>query len=127
MADHEKYAALARRLIAKHGRFVTLQKLSSTAADPNKPWKGTNAPTVASQNTVKAVFVPISSAEELGIESLPDELLKTTNQLLLVAGDANNYQDIDQVLDGGLVYGTTFVQVLKPAGLILLYYIGVRR
>lgn len=127
MSDHAKFVALAQRLIAKHGRALNIQFLSGIAADPAKPWKGAGTPTVANSHPVIGVFVPISSAEELGIGVMGDELLKKTSQLLLVAGDNNDYAAADLVEDSGVGYRITFCEKLTPGDTTILYYFGVSR
>lgn len=128
MADHSKFAATATRLISKHGRFITMQTLSATAADPTKPWKGAGTPTVASQvANVPAVFVP-SYGSDLGRTVVSEELLKRVEQIALVAPLQEGLETMHLIIDtDGQVWKIDWAQVLKPADKTVLYVIGVTR
>jgi hypothetical protein len=58
MAGYEQFATIARRLIQKRGRTVTLVEPSTTPADPAKPWRGPNDATPTDELEVKAVIFP---------------------------------------------------------------------
>jgi hypothetical protein len=44
--NYPKLAEVAKKLIEKSGRTVTLRRLSETPADPTKPWRNTNSTVV---------------------------------------------------------------------------------
>ncbi len=133
--DYQKAAQLALRLISENGRAVTLVKLGQTAADPAKPWRGNpdarNTPEASAATT--GVFVPASGGG-LGFISEDSELVKRSEQILLVAAESvSSYkiEDFNEVIDPEDAIDTrwrvTQVEMLKPAGIRLLYAIGVRR
>lgn len=125
--DYAKAVALANRLINKNGRSVDVQRLSATASDPARPWKGAGTPTVAQTVTAKAVFLPVSSLKELGMTAVDDELLKRTHQVALLAGNSVDLNAFNAFIDGVSRWRIEWVVTLKPAGIILLYAFGVSR
>ncbi len=127
MADHGKFAALATRLITKNGRLITMQRLSSTAADPNKPWNGPGAPTVASAvPNVPAVFVPPGGG--LGRDIVTEDLLQRVEQVALIAPLQEGLETMHRIIDtDGQAWKIDWVQVLKPADKTVLYVVGVTR
>jgi hypothetical protein len=125
--DYARAVALAQRLINKNGRTITVEQLSSTPADPSKPWKGPGAPTVAASATPKAVFLPVSSASELGLFAKDDELLKRVEQLVLLAADGVNAFDEFHRINDTVVYRIDWVRALKPGDTVILYAMGIKR
>lgn len=126
MSDHTKFAALAVKLIAKHGRQITLQKLQGGAVDPAKPWAGNTVPTVSEARVVTAVFVP-STGEELGKEIVSDDLLKLSEQVALIAPGQTSYEGFHTIVDGAQTFKIVYIKVLKPGDQVLLYAIGVTK
>lgn len=124
--DFVKLAATVNRLINKNGRTVGIQKLSAAAADADKPWKGPGTPTVETQVDCKGVFVP-ASGTDLGKELVSEELLARVDQVVLVGPNATPLEPFTAVLDDGVRWRIEWVQVLKPADVILLYVFGVCR
>jgi hypothetical protein len=125
--DYVRAAALVTRLINKNGRTVDILKLDDTPLDSNKPWKGKGTPTVAVSTTVKGVFVPAFNSENLGLDFINDELLKTASEVLLVGPNDVDFTTYHMVLDNFIQWNIEFIQTLRPADDILLYAIGVKR
>lgn len=125
MADHSKFATLAMRLIAKHGRSVVIQKMASAPADATKPWEGPAVPTVGQTANAMAVFLPVSSASEFGLATVDDSLLKRTEQLALIQPVQEGLQFFDRILDGSLYQRIIWWEALKPADQTVLYAAGL--
>lgn len=125
MADYEKFAALATRLINKNGRLISLQMLSAEPEDPNKPWKGSGVPTVSQSVDVQAVFLPASGGG-FGKDIIDEELLKRVSQIALVEPKQEGLELFTQIADGE-IYKIEWAQALKPANKTVLYLIGVAR
>lgn len=123
--DYVKLAATAQRLIAKTGRTVTLQRLSSEPGDPDKPWKGPGQPEVVQEKELKATFVPPSAG--LGRNLVDEELLKRSDQVALVAPSDINLEVFNLILDSGVKWRIEWMQTLMPAEQVLLYVFGVKR
>ena len=127
MANHSKFVTLAKRLIAKQGRQVTLQKLSNTATDASKPWLGAGGQVVAETCNVFAAFVPYTG-NDFGIAVKDEDLVKSTDQMALVAQADVDLKDFTALLDSdGKQFKINWVQVLKPADEVILYAFGVCR
>lgn len=127
MADYTKFVKLATRLITAKGRSITLQRLSDSVADPDKPWLGNGEPTITAEVTAPAVFVP-HMGSDLGMVVANPELLSTVDQVALVAPVQEGLELMNQILDtDGQVWRIEWVQVLKPAEQTVLYVVGVKR
>lgn len=126
--DYTDIVSVAQELIADFGRTATFEQLSSTAADPAKPWRGPAAPTVASSKAAPAAFVP-ASGSDLGKDLVSEELLKSVEQVCLVAPAADSFAfDLcDSVQDGGVRWAVKWGQVLAPGPVPVLYLLGLSR
>ena len=128
--DYAEIAAVAETLIDETGRDVTFIRWDQTEADATKPWKGPSNPrtTPDATDTVKATFVPISTAaSSLGIKIEDADLLKRTSQVCLVAPASFDLSTAQEIIDGAVHHRITFVEKLQPADVVLLYYVGVER
>lgn len=133
--DYAKAAALALRLINENGRAITLVKLGQTPGDVNKPWRSntTNRTVPEAEEAAFGVFVP-PSGSGLGFMSEDSELVKTSEQILLVAAAGvvgYKVEDFNEVIDPEDAVNTrwriTGVELLKPGSTRILYAIGVKR
>lgn len=125
--DYAKLAKTVVRLINENGRAIQVQKLSAVPADSDKPWQGPGIPTVAKSLDVIGVFVPASGGE-LGIKFVSSELLSRVSEVLLLAPHpTEDLTTINQILDEGLTFGVSWIAQLKPAGVVMLYAVGVSR
>jgi len=136
MADEINYTELAddaEELVNAAGRSVTIIRYNQTPADSNKPWNGPSSPTTSPDATAGVIgcFVPLSTGSSLGLEITDDDLLKHTDEVCIVApGTADPPFDLttaNAIIDGGVHKKISFVRVLKPADIVLLYFIGVER
>ena len=127
-------ANLAQRLVSANGRNVVFVKLSQQTDDPTKPWRGvTDARTTPlAQATVPMVTVPPSSASQLGLSTVYENLLARTDQIGIAApGGASNddLAEFNEIVDqDGSRWKIEFVETLNPAGAVrIVYFIGLRR
>lgn len=125
MADHGKYVALAKRLIAKHGRDVTLKVISATHRDPDQPWLGTNQPPTV-LGPLKAAFVPFRGYE-FGAMYEQDELFKNVNEVCLIAGEQAEIEFANTLTDEGKDYHIEGIRKLRPADRTIVYALAVNR
>jgi hypothetical protein len=128
MADHQEFLDLAREMIEEEGRLVTFQQLDKTPADPDYPWEGPGAPTVADSVQTYAVFVP-DAGSGLGKLIEDNELFKSAEQVLLVAPPATGETlgDFHIVVDDAVRWKIDVAKELKPGPLTVLYVMGVSR
>ncbi len=123
MSDHAKFAALAQRLIAKHGRDVTFARVSNVAANADQPWRGTvTADTVL--GPFKAVFIPFRGFT-FGSEYTDTSLFKEVEHVCMVAGGQGDLETCHKVTDLGKEYKIEWVQKLRPGDQTILYAFGV--
>lgn len=129
MAVHDKFRALAKKLIDKHGREIVLIRSSSTPADSQKPWRGSDEPASGpaaddgTEVTATGVFLEVTERDE------PFLLIKRGATALLVApSDMVTEQDVTQfeaVRDGNAETATTWhivaAHVIAPGTQEILY------
>lgn len=129
MVDFVKLKATAQRLIAANGRAVTFIQHDQTLSDPAKPWKGPADPraTPASTSNQVAVFVEPFSATELGLSSIQTDLIKRSDQIMIVAAGVVDLSQFQEVLDDGVYWIITGIETLRPGTTTLLFFVGVRR
>lgn len=123
MSDHQKFIDLALRLIAKHGRNVNFQTISSTPQDVDKPWKGTVA-APSSVGPIKAVFVPFRGFE-FGSVFTDVSLFKEVDEICLVAGGQGDLETCHEIADSGRNRKIEWIQRLRPGDQTVLYAFGV--
>jgi len=131
--DYVALANKAQTLVQDSGRSVTFRRLDRTTLDDaGKPWRGTATPrtTVDASVTATAVVVSPAGAAALGIVTLDSELIKRSQEVMIVALGATSTDDLstfDEVLDGTVLWKIQKVDTLKPADTTLLYFVGVAR
>ncbi len=109
--------------------IVTVIRWKQAPADSSKPWQGPDDPrgTPDATDTVKGCFVPISGSG-LGKETIDEDALKRTGEVCLISPGASfDLATANELIDGTVHKKITFVQTLKPADTVLMYYVGVER
>lgn len=129
MVDYAKLAKTAERLVNVNGRVITLVRKSETAADPLKPWKGPQAGETLL--TMKGVFVPPNTVRQFGITSLGQgtefvDMISFSEHIAIVFQGENDIREYTTLRDG-VDWNILGIQVLRPADINLLAFIGVRR
>lgn len=147
---YERMLSVSQDLISRRGRDVTYVKPRRTEflIDSNRPWKGHSPPPppIDDENPIppitppeeqlafvmRTVVVPSNQVRIFGLAALGDalqfnDLVQNSEKLLIVCPGTLNVDDFYQVIDEGVTYGITANQVLRPANLTLLAYLGVRR
>lgn len=127
MAIHDKYANLAERLITKHGRPMTVRKLSRAAGDATMPWRG---PDTAPEDGYEYEQPVIGVVTEYDEDEIDGEQVRRGDKRLLVAAKPNAGTDLlksDSLLDEGQVYGIIRGNLLKPGVTEILYEFQVRQ
>jgi len=125
---HEEFLELAEELIPENGREVTFIQLATTtgafpgeaAADPRTP--------PARSVSVIGCFVEPDSLQRLGITTKIDQLLQTSDRIMLVAGTVS-LRGFEEVIDSddGRYYRIQGMEELKPGTQSLLWFVGVER
>lgn len=120
MTTHAQFQALADKMIAKHGRTITLVKRSTTVVESDKPWRGT-VDSISSATTITKTAVFVSG--DGGGETVDAE--KRKNSVFLVAGDNTDLSEYQEILDEGKVYRIIKAKLLKPGSIGILWEIEV--
>jgi len=126
---YAEMAAVAQELIDANGRNVTLIRWKQAPADSNKPWQGPDDPRTVpdATDTVKGCFVPVGGSG-LGKDTIDADALKRTRDVCLIGPGASfDLGTANELIDGSVHKGITFVQTLKPADTVIMYYVGVER
>lgn len=129
MPDYVKLAATAERLIAKSGRAITLVKFDRTVETPTKPWRGAEEPrgSNATETPTVGVFVEPSSATKLGMSAEVTDLLKRSQQMIMLSTqvDISAYNEV--VDSDSTRWKIIGMEKLRPGETTLLYFVGVKR
>ena len=138
MVDFTRSAALAKRLVEKHGRSVTLYKENRDPSDPALPWQGNvETPHLSeggAQFPILACFVPVRGAG-LGtvFANREAELAINCDQVCLVASDSipagytfEDVENADKVRDGDRVWSIVIREHLRPATKSVLFALGLK-
>ena len=130
--DYTSIADTALAMVKKYGRSMTITKFDQSAGDPAKPWEGASDPRGVGKTslTIYAVAVSVTSAIQVGLVTKDDDMVKRSEQILIVAPGSVEQTDLGNfniVSDGSVEWKVAGVDKMQPSNLILLYYIGVKR
>lgn len=131
MVDYVRLSATANRLIEKNGRSIQFVRLNESPADPDKPWNG---PAAGGEGNLDlfGVFVPPNTVRQFGLSALGEgtefqDLLTMSEQVIITAQAENDLRLYTEVVDRSQRWGIIGLQVLRPADVTLLAFVGVRR
>lgn len=131
MVDYVRLQATAQRLIEKNGRQIQFVRLNENASNTNRPWKG---PPTGGETTLdlRGVFVPPNTVRQFGLTALGegtevDDLVTMSEQIIITAQGDNDLRIYTEVVDRSERWGIIGLQVLRPADVTLLAFVGVRR
>ena len=128
MADFDKLAATAQRLINANGRTVQIVKFGNTPQDSEQPWRGQKGTTYLQSVTGKAAFVPKTQLVTTFAE-VTDGVLLEGEYALFAADDDGGYalEDFDAIVDGGKEWSIGKTEIIAPADKRVLYMFEVKR
>jgi len=127
--DFIAMAAIAQELIDDNGREITLIRYKQAPADTDKPWEGPDDPRTSPDDTTTVIgcFVPMGGSG-LAKEDVDADALKRTSEVCLIGPGAGfDLGKANELIDDGVSKKISFVQTLKPASTVLLYYVGISR
>lgn len=129
---HSNFVDLMDRLIAKHGRDVSIRRQTGTTLkDPARPEGGLQP--AYTDTATKAVFLDADKRDLLlSIPGQPDELTRVQRSLdrfVLVAAKNLSFEveTAHQIVDGSRVLEITEVDPLKPGPTLIGFVIQVAR
>lgn len=129
--DYTGLRDMAVELINEAGRDVTIERLSKTPADVDKPWRATTEELLYGAGavawTTKGVFIELASAQDLGMRTVTQNMTKRASRCLMVAADEGcpDLSLFEEVVDGVVHARILSVQTLKPGNVPLLYFFEV--
>ena len=129
MVDAVKLAATVLRLLNKNGRSVTFIQHNTTLETPAEPWDGPADPraTPASTLVLSAVFAHPRFVDRLGLTIEVDDLIRRSDQIMIVSQGNNDLSVFQEVLDGAVYWKITGTEILRPGSTTLLGFVGVKR
>ncbi len=127
--DYGPVIATAQRLITKFGRSITFVSFDETLADATKPWQGATAPRGGGATTLVEDAVFVGPGAALGLSITLEDLIKRSEQMLIVSPGAAVTLDIyEEIIDDDTSrWKIVGMEKLQPAGDIVLYFVGVKR
>jgi hypothetical protein len=131
MVDYTRLAVTSERLIRKNGREITFRKPDLTPMDPLKPWNGPD-PLSFTELTLPAVFVPPNTVRQFGLTALGtghevSDLFSYIHKLFILFPGENDITKFPILIDEGIEFNLVAYQLLRPANLNLLAFVGARR
>jgi hypothetical protein len=131
MVDYTKIAETAERMIGKNGREIIFRKPDLTPLDANKPWNGPD-PDEYTEITLKAVFVPPNTVRQFGLTALGaghevSDLFSYIHKLFILFPGENDITQYPILIDEGIEFNLVGYQLLRPANLNVLAFVGARR
>ena len=130
MVDLAPILTAARILVKENGREVTFIAHNTTLNDNTQPWEGPADARSAPSKTAKldAVFFNPGERDRLGKTFISEDLVNRSEQILMVLPTAAvNVQDFQEVIDGGVYFKITGIEVFKPGKIVALAYVGISR
>lgn len=132
MVDYVRLAATAKRLIDKNGRQISFVKLNETPENSSRPWNGPDEDGADTLLALRGVFVPPNTVRQFGLTALGEgtefqDLIAFSQQIIITAQGENDLREYTSVIDRSDRWGIIGLQVLRPADVTLLAFVGVRR
>lgn len=125
---HEKFAALADRLIKKHGRPLLICKLSTEPFDPSKPWRAGGPADGGPRYDDKVEVIGVVTVYEE--DEIDGENIRSTDERVLVAARAavgKSLEGYNTILDGDRPLCIYKGSVLQPGTTRILYDFQIRQ
>jgi len=121
MVDYVRLQSVAQKLINENGRSMTLNRLSITSADVNKPWRGTDN---ILEDTVDLIGVFVETKTSI----IDGTLLKEDEKSVLANAIDSQGKDLtlfNRLIDGSDESTITKVNPLRPGDLVMMYEIVI--
>jgi hypothetical protein len=124
--DYSRIVQVAKRLLKSAGRPIKLRIANESSFNASRPWEG---PSSGDDRYIflDGVFVEPDSAIRLGTGIEFDDLVSKSEQIIIVSPGETEFQQSIEVLDDGIVWGITNIQILRPGLVTLLAFIGIKR
>lgn len=132
MVNYVRLSATSERLITKNGRDITFYKVSSNPGEVTKPWNGPASLNPIDSVTLKGVFAPPNTVRQFGLTALGeglqvDDVFTFVETICIFFPGDHDIKQFRFVEDRGSRWNVVAFQLLRPADLQLVGYLGLRR
>lgn len=132
MVDYVRLQRTAERLITKNGRMITFLRPSRIPGDPAKPWNGPDRTGEMDELSLRAVFAPPNTVRQFGLTALGEgsditDLFSFVQQIAIVFPGEHDLRQYTIIRDQGIDWNMIAFQLLQPADLKMVAFIGTRR
>jgi hypothetical protein len=129
-ATHVRLRGVADRLIQENGRAVSIQKRSTTPADPSKPWgPASEVVTTTTTDTYGVFFGERAGDVEARLSAVSRLVLSPVEEnqaLVYIPGSIGVVPAIaDQLVDGDRTLEILKVETVNPGDLTIMYILRV--
>lgn len=124
MSDHQKFVALAERLITKHGRQINISKWGK---DPDAPGWGEQEPVLEWSEDVVAVNLPASGSSMGSLISNKDLLRKVSSVWMIYPIDGRDLSQLTTIVDRTVTQTVEWVEPLQPGDQLIMYIVGAKQ
>lgn len=130
MVNYVSLAATAKRLITKNGRQITF--VTSPPKNADRPWKVDETDFVPEEVPLMGVFAPPNMVRQFGLSALGegtevDDLFTFVQTIAIVYPEQEDIRRFSVVRDQGMDWNMVAFQLLRPADLPIVAYVGLRR
>jgi len=127
VADFDKLALTAQRLIEANGRAVTVIKFGTDSQDQDKPWRGQNEYREAEVPGAMA-FIPKTQVLTTRAENVDGVVRETQYSLFAAENDGDHdLEHFNVIEDGDTLWRIVSVELISPADKRVMYIFEVKR
>lgn len=132
MVDYVKLAGVAERLVRQNGREITFVRRPIAPVDPLRPWRGPDNTLDDETFVTRGVFVPPNTVRQFGLSALGEgtefiDLIAFSEQIAIVFPGTEDLRQYKTIRDNGINWNMVGLQLLQPAEVKLLAFVGTRR
>lgn len=121
MVDYVSLRDTAQRLLNEAGRALKLQRAATVAADPTKPWRGSDA--APASISVVGVF------DQFALREIDGDQVKRGDKKVYIS-DTRSLEGYTHLVDtkrGGKSWSIVSIEPVEPGDVTLLYILQVRQ
>lgn len=127
MSD-ESLLAMVQRIMLARGKTVTVNKLTSSAADPAKPWKGSSTQSIEETIDTRGMFLP-AMGHGMGRYINQAEMSGDLQELIILDPPTTG-EDLRKyhiVIDGSAEKRVDKWWVVQPANTVIAFIAGIAK
>lgn len=124
MSDHAKFVALANKLIAKHGRTITIAR---DGVDPDAPEWGPQEPVREWEHDVIAVNLPATGSGLGSIVNNKELLSRVSSVWMIYPVEGCDLTKMTTIVDRTVTLRVDWVESLQPGDQLIMYVVGSKQ